>query len=61
MKWSGLRGSDPIYQRLSEAGYKEGFQLGDHPHRRRVYFHDTDGNEFVEYFSDDPAERNSYE
>jgi catechol 2,3-dioxygenase-like lactoylglutathione lyase family enzyme len=55
--------AEAVYQRLSEAGYKEGFQPGDHPHRRRVYFLDADGNEyeFVEYFSDDPAERNSYE
>jgi len=52
-----------VYQRLAAAGYKEGFQPGEHPHRRRVYFLDGDGNEyeFVEYYSDDPAERNSYD
>lgn len=29
----------------------------------RVYFYDPEGNdwEFVQYFSDDPAERNNYE
>ena len=33
-----------------------------HPHRKRVYFHDAEGNdwEFVEYLSRDPAERNDY-
>ena len=52
-----------IYDRLAGAGFKEGFQPGEHAHRRRVYFLDSDGNEyeFVEYFSDDPAERNSYD
>jgi hypothetical protein len=34
-----------------------------HPHRRRVYFADREGNdwEFVEYASDRPEERNDYE
>ncbi|MAF09536.1 lactoylglutathione lyase [Candidatus Poribacteria bacterium] len=52
-----------VYDRLANAGYKEGFQPGEHPHRRRVYFLDGDGNEyeFVEYFSEDPTERNSYD
>jgi catechol 2,3-dioxygenase-like lactoylglutathione lyase family enzyme len=55
--------AEAVYQRLSAAGYKEGFQPGEHPHRRRVYFLDSDGNEveFVEYYSDDPAQRNSYD
>ena len=35
----------------------------EHPQRQRVYFYDSEGNdwEFVEYASDDPAERNDYE
>ena len=55
--------AEAVYRRLADAGYEEGFQPGEHPHRRRVYFLDSDGNEyeFVEYYSDDPAERNSYE
>ena len=33
-----------------------------HPHRKRVYFNDREGNdwEFVQYLSDDPADRNDY-
>ena len=47
---------------LREAGYREGFQADPHPHRKRIYFHDSDDNEweFVEYLSDDPQERNDY-
>ena len=52
-----------VYDRLANAGYEEGFRPDEHPCRRRVYFLDGDGNEyeFVEYFSDDPTERNSYD
>ena len=34
-----------------------------HPHRKRVYFYDPDGNdwEFVEYFTADMALRNDYD
>ncbi len=48
--------------RLLKAGYREGFVPDPHPHRMRVYFHDGDGTEweFVEYFSEDPRERNDY-
>ncbi|MBW2313754.1 MAG: VOC family protein [Deltaproteobacteria bacterium] len=48
--------------RLASAGYADSTVPNDHPHRRRVYFHDAEGNdwEFVEYRSDDPAERNDY-
>ena len=51
-----------IKARLSKAGYQEGFVAEPHPHRKRLYFLDPDGLEweFVEYRSDDPAERNSY-
>jgi len=48
--------------RLLAAGYEESTVPNTHPHRRRVYFHDPEGNdwEFVEYLSEDPAERNDY-
>jgi catechol 2,3-dioxygenase-like lactoylglutathione lyase family enzyme len=54
--------AERVAARLREAGYREGFLAEPHPHRRRVYFHDADDIEweFVEYFSDDPAERNDY-
>lgn len=54
---------DGVRQRLAAAGFQDSTVPNDHPHRKRVYFHDSDGNdwEFVEYFSDDPAERNDYE
>ena len=49
--------------RLAEAGFTDSTVPNEHPHRRRVYFHDDEGNdwEFVEYTSDDPRERNDYE
>ncbi|MGH0033353.1 MAG: VOC family protein [Myxococcota bacterium] len=52
-----------LRQRLLAAGYRESSGPYPHPHRRRVYFHDAEGNdwEFVEYTSDDPALRNDYE
>ncbi|MCZ6676408.1 MAG: VOC family protein [Candidatus Poribacteria bacterium] len=53
---------DAVIERLGEAGYKTGIGVEPHPHRKRAYFHDRDGNEyeFVEYLSADPAERNDY-
>ena len=52
-----------LRQRLLAAGYQESTVPNQHPHRKRVYFHDPEGNdwEFVEYTSDNPAERNDYE
>ncbi len=49
--------------RMAAAGYQDSTVPNRHPHRRRVYFHDPEGNdwEFVQYFSDDPAERNDYD
>jgi catechol 2,3-dioxygenase-like lactoylglutathione lyase family enzyme len=49
--------------RLKAAGYRESTPPNAHPHRKRVYFYDPEGNdwEFVQYFSQDPAERNDYE
>ncbi len=55
--------AEAIRQRLTDAGFKDSTYPNRHPHRNRVYFLDADGNdwEFVEYFSDDPAERNDYD
>jgi catechol 2,3-dioxygenase-like lactoylglutathione lyase family enzyme len=51
-----------LRERLLAAGYRETTVPNAHPHRRRVYFADAEGNdwEFVEYRSQDPAERNDY-
>lgn len=54
---------EALRDRLVAAGFEDTTYPNNHPHRKRVYFHDADGNdwEFVQYFSDDPAERNDYE
>ena len=54
---------DALRTRLRDAGYRESTFPNAHPHRKRVYFLDPEGNdwEFVQYFSDDPRERNDYE
>jgi catechol 2,3-dioxygenase-like lactoylglutathione lyase family enzyme len=53
---------DAVAQRLTAAGFREGFQSPPHPYRKRRYFYDSDDREweFVEYLSDDPAQRNDY-
>lgn len=53
---------EALAQRLTAAGFREGFRSPPHPHRKRRYFHDPDDREweFVEYLSDDPAKRNDY-
>ena len=55
--------AEAVRKRLSKAGYKDSTYPNAHPYRKRVYFYDAEGNdwEFVQYFSDDPAERNDYE
>jgi catechol 2,3-dioxygenase-like lactoylglutathione lyase family enzyme len=55
--------ADAVRERLRAAGYADSTYPNAHPHRKRVYFHDREGNdwEFVEYRSTDPAERNDYE
>lgn len=55
--------ADAVRDRLAAAGFRDSTYPNRHPHRTRVYFYDPDGNdwEFVQYFSDDPAERNDYE
>ena len=54
---------EAVRGRLSAAGYQDSTVPNDHPYRKRIYFHDPDGNdwEFVEYLSEDPAKRNDYE
>ncbi len=54
--------AEAVRTRLRAGGYEDSTVPNAHPHRRRVYFHDAEGNdwEFVQYFSADPAERNDY-
>lgn len=51
-----------VRDRLEGAGYSEGSVVPGHPHHKRIYYVDGNGLawEFVEYFSDDPAQRNDY-
>ena len=48
--------------RLRAAGYTDSTVPNVHPHRKRVYFYDDEGNdwEFVQYLSNDPTERHDY-
>jgi catechol 2,3-dioxygenase-like lactoylglutathione lyase family enzyme len=54
---------EALRARLQAAGYHDSTLPNAHPHRKRVYFYDPEGNdwEFVQYLSDDPAKRNDYE
>jgi len=54
--------AEAVRARLRAAGYRDSTVPNDHPHRRRVYFRDAEGGdwEFVQYLSDDPAERHDY-
>lgn len=51
-----------LITRLSEAGYPVDHAGSAHPHRRNVYFFDTNNiqYEFIEYYSVDPEEKNEY-
>ena len=51
-----------LHERMTAAGYRDSTVPNDHPHRKRVYFYDDEGNdwEFVQYLSDNPSERNDY-
>jgi catechol 2,3-dioxygenase-like lactoylglutathione lyase family enzyme len=53
---------EAVRTRLASAGYRDSTTPNAHPHRKRIYFEDADGNdwEFVQYTSADPAERNDY-
>jgi len=55
--------AEAVRLRLKAAGYRDSTYPNAHPHRRRVYFYDAEGNdwEFVQYLSDNVAERNDYE
>ena len=55
--------AEGVRERLKAAGYRDSTFPNAHPHRNRVYFYDAEGNdwEFVQYHSQDPAERNDYE
>jgi len=48
--------------RLQAAGYRDSTFPNSHPHRRRVYFYDPEGNdwEFVEYLTEAAEQRNDY-
>ena len=54
---------EAVKGRLETGGYKAVYALPHHPHRKRLYSTDPSGVtwEFVEYLSDNPAERNDYE
>ena len=54
---------EALRRRLTRAGYRDSTVPNAHPHRKRVYFYDAEGNdwEFVQYLSEDPAKRNDYE
>lgn len=50
-----------VVRRLEARGYRKGM-VEDHSHRKRAYYFDTAGFEweFLQYLSEDPAQRNSY-
>jgi catechol 2,3-dioxygenase-like lactoylglutathione lyase family enzyme len=54
--------AEALRARLKAAGYRESTVPNAHPHRKRIYFNDPEGNdwEFVQYFSKNPTERNDY-
>ena len=54
---------DALRERMAAAGYTPNLFDDSHAARRRMYFYDPDGNdwEFVEYQTDDPAQRNDYD
>lgn len=54
---------DALRERMLAAGYQESTVPNSHPHRKRIYFYDADGNdwEFIQYLSDDPSKRHDYE
>jgi len=54
--------AEALRTRLHSAGYTDSTVPNRHPHRRRVYFNDPEGNdwEFVQYLTQDVAARNDY-
>ncbi|MCZ6463635.1 MAG: VOC family protein [Proteobacteria bacterium] len=55
--------AEALRERMLAGGYTESTVPNSHPHRRRIYFHDPEGNdwEFVQYATADFAKRNDYE
>ena len=55
--------AEAVRLRLKAAGYRDSTYPNAHPHRRRVYFYDAEGNdwEFVQYLSNSVSERNDYD
>ena len=53
---------EALRQRMTRAGYMDSTPPNAHPHRKRLYFFDPEGNdwEFVQYLSQNPSERNDY-
>jgi len=53
---------DALRARLEAAGFEHNLLFADHPARRRIYFHDPEGNdwEFIEYSTSDRAARHDY-
>jgi catechol 2,3-dioxygenase-like lactoylglutathione lyase family enzyme len=53
---------EALRHRMASAGYTDSTPPNAHPHRKRLYFYDPEGNdwEFVQYMSQNPAERNDY-
>ena len=51
-----------VRSRLLAAGYIESTVENNHPFRKRLYFHDSEGRdwEFVEYLSENLEEKNNY-
>ena len=54
--------AEALRRRMEAAGYRDSTPPNAHPHRKRVYFYDPEGNdwEFVQYLSADPAKRHDY-
>lgn len=54
---------DEMRARLLAAGYRDSTLPNNHPHRKRIYFYDPEGNdwEFVQYLTDDNKLRHDYE
>lgn len=53
---------DALQARMARAGYRPNLEFDDHPARRRLYYHDPEGNdwEFVAYRTNDVSLRNHY-
>ena len=57
-----VRDTEALCGRMKSAGYRDSTPPNAHLYRKRVYFYDPEGNdwEFIQYLSQDPAERNDY-